>query len=201
MDFSKLYLLGDAFIRGALRVSPGLGIDDMAIARAESLPLQPLVCRHHMGGKPRDLVGTSYATLDLLSDRVIQIFRDGGYTGWTTFPVEMFGKRGERIEGYHGFAVTGRCGPVIWAKGKKVRKPPRVPWGQSYDAWAGMYFDPDSWDGSDIFVPEATAYTIVVEKVMLALTKAKVTNIKFEPLTEFERSWPVSKSQPLRGDD
>ena len=153
-----------------------------------------------MGGKPRDLVATAYGTVDLLSDRVIQIFRDGGYTGWTTFPVEVYGKHGERIEGYHGFAVTGRCGPIVWSKGKKVRKPPPVPWGQSYDAWVGMYFDPDSWDGSDIFLPEACASTIVVEKVMLALTKAKVTNIKFESLTEFERSWAVPKSQPLQGD-
>lgn len=191
MDFSKLYLIRDADIRGALVVSLGQ-LDHIAIARAEKLPTVPLVGRCLQGGSPRDVVATGYAALDLFSDRVIQVLRDGGFTGWTTYPVEIYGKNGVRIDGYHGFAVTGRCGPVDWSKGKKVRKPPPVPQGQGYDAWMGLYFDPYSWDGSDVFMPEGGATcNIVVERVKLVLEKAKVTNIRFKPLTEFERSWPV----------
>lgn len=201
MDFGSFCLLEDAFTPGSLRVLLGESVDDMALARGDALPDEPLICRHHMGGRPRDLVGTGYGTVDLLSDRVISILRDSGFTGWKTFPVEVYGKRGERIEGYHGFSVTGRCGPIDWSKGKKVRKPPPVPWGEGYDAWVGMYFDPATWDGSDIFVPEETAYTIMVERVVTALKKAKVTNMTFKPLTEFERSWDLSDRQKSRPDN
>jgi hypothetical protein len=51
----------------------------------------------------------------------------------------------------------------------------------------GLYFDLKTWDGSDIFVPESTGYTIVTEQVKIAIEKAKFKNIYFKRLTEFER--------------
>lgn len=192
IEFDKLYLLSDACVTGAFVTGAGQGIDDVAIARGEKLPSKPLACRYHMGGVTlRDLVCTGYAGMYVLSDRVIDILHAGRFTGWTTYPVEVYGKSGERIDGYHGFAVTGRCGRVLWSKGKKERRPAPVPGGQAYDVWVGMYFAERSWDGSDIFMPKATTYAIVVEAVMQALTRAKVTNIKFTRLTEFERSWDL----------
>lgn len=192
MDFDSLYTIGDGLLRGAFRVTPGPGIDDMALERAENLSTTALAYRHFMGGgKPKDLIGTSYASPVLLCDRIIQILRERRFSGWTTYPIELYGKKGERIQGYQGFAVTGRCGPVLWKKGKKIRKPAPFPQGQACDAWLGLYFDPDNWDGSDIFMPEGTTYKIITEPVMKALTSAKVKNIKFERLTEFERSWDL----------
>lgn len=187
LDFSRLYTLDDAFVYGTLRASADEDLDSIVIHRAEKLPSKPVVFRHFMGGRPRDLVGSG-DILHIMSERVISILRAGPFTGWTTYPIELYGKKGERIEGYHGFAVTGRCGRIQWRKGKKVRKPAPVPGGQPYDAWVGMYFNPKSWDGSDIFVPKGMTCTIMTEPVMQALAKAKVTNIDFTRLTEFERS-------------
>lgn len=193
MDFSTLYYMSDAMTRGAFRAEPDdITIDAIGIARSEALPETPMIFRHFMGGgNPKDLLGTGFASLILLCDRVIEILRAGGYSGWTTYPIELYEKKGERMEGYHGFGVTGRCGPVLWEKGKKIRKPPPVPKGQGYDAWLGLYFDPDTWDGSDVFMPKDSTAIIVIEPIMQALTRAKVKNFKFQPLTEFERTWDL----------
>jgi len=191
MDLDKLYVMDDACLYGAFDTFAEEGLDDIAIAGAERLPEKPIVCRHSMGGKPRDLVGTGYGTMILLSSRVVGILREKEFTGWTTYPVEVYGKRGERIDGYHGFAVTGRCGPVHWNKARRERRPPPVPNGCGYDVLVGAYISPRSWDGTDIFMPKGTTYIIVLEPVMQALTKAKVSNIGFERLTELERSWDV----------
>lgn len=193
MDYERLYCVGEAWIPGALRVRPDLGdptkADPIAIVRAVKKPDKPIACRHQSGGKPYDLIGTTYA-LDLFSDKVVRILREGGFTGWSTFPVEVYGKRSQRIEGYHGFAVTGRCGQADISKARKLHMPPPVPWGQSYDAWVGLYFDPETWDGSEVFMPENTCHVIIVEDVFDALTRAGVKNVTFKRLTEYEYSWP-----------
>lgn len=46
------------------------------------------------------------------SDRVIDLLRDEGFTGWDTFPVEVYLKDGSRLLGYQGLIVTGKCGAL-----------------------------------------------------------------------------------------
>ena len=77
------------------------------------------------------------------------------------------------------------------SKGRHVRRPPPVPEGKAYDAWIGMYFDPATWDGSDIFISEGSTTTIVTSRLKEQLESADVTNIRFTPLTEFERRWKI----------
>ena len=190
MEFGSLYRFSDAGIRGALHVESRKDHDEIALSLGKKRPRKPLVFTHHSGGKPRDVIGTT-EMLCLVSERVIKVLRENEFTGWTTYPVEIHGKGGSLVEGYHGFAVTGRCGPIDWCRGKKVRRPPRVPGGKPCNVWIGMYFDPDSWDGSDVFVPKDTLYTIVTEEVKSAVEGIKPTNVEFEPLTQFERSWPL----------
>lgn len=191
MDFSRLFNMSNSFVRGALHVQAGVDLDDIAIFCGDERPEKPIIFRHESGGKPRDLISTTYVTLKLYSDRVIEILKDHGFSGWKTYPVEVYGKKGVRIDGYHGLAVTGRCGEIDWSRGRKERRPAPVPGGSAYDVWIGMYFDPETWDGSDLFVPEGMTCTIVTEAVKDALTAAKVSNISMRPLTQFERDWRV----------
>lgn len=180
--------MADALTPGALRVSPEGDFDKEPYIRGISG--RPVLSLYHlMGSKPLDLIGSGWAGLYMLSDRVIRILRDGDFSGWNTFPVEIHGKSGEHIDGYHGLGVTGRAGSIDWSMAWKKNIPPRGPGGIPSHVWVGMYFNPSSWDGSDIFVPGDTFYKIVTERVMKALIKAKVTNFVFKPLTEFERCW------------
>ncbi|RMG23878.1 MAG: hypothetical protein D6732_24330, partial [Methanobacteriota archaeon] len=183
----EFYLLGNAHKRGALHVDPVEEIEDeFALVRGEILPEKPIRFRYHSGSKPYDLIGTTYAPLYLVSDCVIHVFEQEGFTGWLTYPVEVYGKKGERLEGYHGFAVSGRCGPIDNTLSRREWRP-APPGGNPYLAWIGLYFDLSSWDGSDIFVPVSSGYIIVVERVKEALERVGITNVMFDRLTEIER--------------
>jgi hypothetical protein len=59
--------------------------------------------------------------------------------------------------------------------------------GGVFPAWYGMYFEPATWDGSDLFMTSsAKAWVFVVDAVKRALEKAKVTNMRFESLDKIE---------------
>jgi hypothetical protein len=49
----------------------------------------------------------------------------------------------------------------------------------------GFYFEPSSWDGSDIFNPADTWRIVVTEPVKEAIESIKATNIQFIRLTEY----------------
>jgi hypothetical protein len=54
--------------------------------------------------------------------------------------------------------------------------------------WRGYYFDEESWDGSDIFMPtERSLVFFVVDRVRRALNRAKVRNIDLVALDQMER--------------
>jgi hypothetical protein len=188
MNFEQLYYMGDAQLRGALHVRPRTPItDEFALFRREDIPSEPIVYEYFMGGAPKDLIGTTLVPLKLLSDRVIDLFQENQFTGWSTYPIELYGKKKEKITGYQGFSVSGKCGPIDNSRSKREWREPPVPHGKRYRTWVGLYFDLKTWDGSDIFVPESTGYTIVTEQVKIAIEKAKFKNIYFKRLTEFER--------------
>lgn len=174
---------------GALHVNPRDDIaDPYALMRAEALPSEPVVFEYSCGGKPRDIIGTGHAVLELFSDRAIGILRNEGFTGWTTYPVEVYGKKDERVEGYHGFAVTGRCGPIDNSLSRQIVVPPPVPEGQPVPGWQGLYFDSETWDGSDVFTQPSGGWIFVVECVKKALNRAKIKNLYFERLSEVVRT-------------
>lgn len=214
MDFARLYRCSHAMKRTALHVHPQNSDDPKVHAkcvflrdpeasaeqyrgaawwnvvervfRGEHRLSAPIVfhpMKHGGGSTPYDLMGTTFPPLLLISDRVVSVLR--GFSGWTTYPVEVHGKKGERIPGYHGLAVTGRCGPIDYTQSTpRVCEPP-APQGRRSRQWFGLCFDPRTWDGSDVFVPEGTSIKVVVEAVKQALEKAKITNADFIPLTEY----------------
>lgn len=142
-----------------------------------------------MGGtQPVEVIWTTHAVPIIVSDSVVQLLRSHGFTGWSLYDVTLHDKKGELIPGYHGLAITGRCGDIDWSKGIPEPKvyPARVS-----TVWKGLFFDPASWDGSDLFMPANTVHVCVVEAVKKAFKKAKVRNVVFEALDQFERSWDL----------
>ena len=188
--FSHIYLSGETRA-AAFRVSLDLkGDQNFALTRGEYRPDEPLVCVRYMGKKvPSDVIWTGWAVLQLFSDRVVEILRQHGFTGWSTYPVEVRGKDGEVFPGYHGMAFPGRCGPIDKSRSPLVREP------EPDDAFAqhkGMYFDQDTWDGSDLFMSsDGTGFVFITEAVKRAFEKAKVKNISFTPLDEVLWYLPV----------
>jgi hypothetical protein len=177
----------------ALRVnSLELLHNDWALARGEERPVQPIEFVRDEGRTPHDLVGTTYATLVLVSNRFQDVLREHQVSGWTTFPISLH-VEGSDLAGYQGFAVTGRCGPIDDSLSEQVLLPPPVPGGRSRRGLRGICFAPESWDGSDIFTPDGMASSFVVRRVKDLLEEAAVTNVAFQRLSEIERIWRSDK--------
>jgi hypothetical protein len=187
-DFDKLFWLHDGHRRGALRAKPRAWVrDQLAVLVGRESVTKPLDCDQFLGKTPYDLVGTGFAAFHLISDRVVASLRGEGFTGWRSYPAAVHTKGGEVISGYQGLVVTGKCVPTDPTAAREALAPPPNRRGQSTLVRQGLYFDPATWDGSDLFVPEGTGWIIVMEPVKEALTRARVTNIGFGRLTEIEQ--------------
>lgn len=163
--------------------------NDRALARGEERPVQPIAFVRDEGQTPCDLVGTTYATLVIVSNRFLDVLREHHVSGWTTFPISLLAEDGSELNGFQGFAVTGRCGPIDDSLSEEALLPPPVPGGRSRRGLRGICFAPESWDGSDIFTPDGTASSFVVGRVKHVLEDAGVTNVAFQRLSEIERIW------------
>jgi hypothetical protein len=191
----QAFNLAEAFEPGALRVkSRELVHGAFELARAELRPERPIDYVRDEGRTPHDLIGTTDAVVTLVSDRLIAILRAREFRGWTTFPVQIFLDDGSTLDGYLGLAVTGRSGPIDDRFSEDAIQPPPVSGGQPGRALRGLCFEPESWDGSDIFTPEGYAGRFVVEAVKNALEEAGVSNVEFRRLSEIERIWRADGS-------
>jgi hypothetical protein len=187
-DYGRFFSLGEAFTPNAVRVrSVAVIPDPFALTRAEASPEEPIRFVHDEGRYFNDLVGTTYAVIDLLSDQAIRVLREGAFTGWTTYPVEIRDARGDLITGYRGLAVTGRCGAIQDSLSPIEVLPPPVPTGKALPHRIGLLFDPETWDRSDVFTPNGTGFVVVAQAVRDAIVAAKLTNLDLRPLTEIHR--------------
>ncbi|MBN1205821.1 MAG: hypothetical protein JXB05_12965 [Myxococcaceae bacterium] len=161
--------------------------------RAEMQPPHPITVKWTMGRtQPVEVIRTTLVAPLIVADSVVQLLRSHGFTGWSLYEVSVRDKQGQVIPGYSGLAVTGRCGNIDWSQSIEV---PRIRPTGTFPVWKGLFFDPASWDGSDFFMPsERSGYVLVVEEVKKAFERAKIRNVDFTPLDQFERSW---KAQPV----
>jgi hypothetical protein len=157
------------------------------LLRGELSPAAPVRVKHAMGGKPGDLIWTTWAAVFLIAERVRKLLEDAHVTGWKTYPVEVTDRQKAIVPGYHGFAVTGRCGAFDPSKSQIVIKPAPVPRGRASPFRRGLYFDPATWDGSDVFCSDDGSGTVVVTpRVQELFRRNKLTNVRFQRLTDFE---------------
>jgi hypothetical protein len=186
-DYRRFYALGERFARGTFRVhalGELLGGDPLALTRGESDPQEPVCFHHDEGSRIKDHVGTTWALLHLVSDRFIGVL--DGFRGWRTYPVEVYAKDGELVPGYHGLAVSGRSGPIDNDLSPVMVLPPPVPHGEAMPHRIGIRFWPETWDGSDVFMPAGSGWVLVTQEVRDALTAAKITGIDLDRITEIE---------------
>jgi hypothetical protein len=185
IDLDDVFTLGPAMKRGALHVAPVVGpkFDDRGLFLGTWSPAEPLPFVRY-SGSPRDMVSTTYAVPVLISDRMVEVLQ--GFSGWQTYPCIIVRNTGERINDYQGLQILGRCGPVDAERGRQLwghitpATEPGLPPPHRWFTW----FDPETWDGSDLFAPQGTAVRLITRRVAEALRKAKLTNLRIVPLRE-----------------
>jgi hypothetical protein len=185
--FDKLFYLGESGSRRAFRGGLAVGTDTFGLTRAEVHPAHPVPIEWEMGAaEPGGVIWTTHVAPIIISESVVNLLRTEGFTGWSLYPVSVRNKQGQSVPGYSGLAVTGRCGNIDRSMSVQV---PRIFPGGVFPVLKGLFFDPASWDGSDFFMPaKRSGYVLVVEAVKKTLERAKVRNVKFEPLDQFESS-------------
>ena len=59
--------------------------------RAEAMPSRPVIITHARGEQqPEDIIWTTTAVMMVVSQRIIDILLDNRFTGWATYPVEVY---------------------------------------------------------------------------------------------------------------
>ncbi|MDX6479962.1 MAG: hypothetical protein QOG85_472 [Gaiellaceae bacterium] len=184
-DYGRIFRLSERFARGTFRVhalGELPGGSPHALTRGEIQPSEPVRFTHDEGSRIKDYIGTTWGALSLVSERLISAL--DGFSGWQTYPVEVFDERGRLVVGYHGLAVTGRSGPIDNRLNPVEVLPPPVPQGKASPHRIGLRFRPKAWDGSDVFCPGDTAFIFMTQDAKDALVTAKVTGIELDRITE-----------------
>lgn len=143
----------------------------------------PIVFRQYDGNRLRDFLDTGYPPVYLISDRVVSILKENGVSGWDNYCIKLYDKKGNIIDGYSGFSVTGKGGVFSKSWDREYNSKDN----ESYVKTRGLY-DISQWDGSDIFLVgrfPITSYIIITERVMKLLETNKVTAVEYERLSDF----------------
>ena len=145
----------------------------------------PLIFRQtHEGKKFRDILDMRWPGAYLISDRMKGILEENGITGWKSYPVVIYDKKGGTIEGYNGFSVVGRSGPMD-LKSQPTEYYVRFDGSVSNRLdYIGGWFDLNTWDGSDIFILEDSLWTIMTARLYKILRKEKITALDCERVSD-----------------
>lgn len=137
----------------------------------------PIVFRQYDGKRLRDFLDTGWPPVYLVSDRVVSLLTENGITGWHNYPIQLFDKKANLIEGYSGFSILGKGGKYskVWERGYNKETH------ESFIESRGLY-DLGQWDGSDIFMVHGGI--IITERVMKLMKANKVTAVEYEKLSD-----------------
>ena len=127
--------------------------------------------------KARDVINPGFIHLLLISDRFKNLLEENGITGWQTYPIELYDRKGNLVEGYNGFTIIGRAGDML-----TFDSPPEE-LGYSPKS-KGFYFNVDLWDGTDIFHVRPN-FILITSRLAELLIKHKISGISIARLTDY----------------
>ena len=117
-------------------------------------------------GHPRDLVGTYWAGVYLISEHFHQSLRDIGASGWFATPIQVDGVQSQlRL-----LSISGRCGPMFGVGGDPYPGIPDI----------GTFIDPARWDGSDFFMADNNHEILIVSATAKRLQELRLNNVVLE---------------------
>jgi len=208
-DYTRLFSMEDPMSPRPLRLGPedaryeGQEASMWAhrLFLGEERPAPPLRLVGMMGGKAVDMIWATIQCI-VISQRLVDVMTTERFTGWDTCEVDVYDRQRQRLTGYYGLAITGRAGDQDLMRGDVVDKPPPAPRGRSYQVLRGLYFQNDAWDGSDFSTVDRTAKLVASARVVDAFKRARIGNVRFVRLDEYEQAvsdfrqfglWPAER--------
>jgi hypothetical protein len=202
MDMSNFYSLSSKWVTTTVEVhtdekfgpwnAPIRKDQELITGNYEHFNL-PLIYIHTKGKHWRDILDTGMPNIFLISKKMVNIMTENKFTGWKLFDIEIYDKENNLVPGYYGLSAIGRCGPQDYTKCKTIFKQ-YIENGPIVERYKEFHFDIDTWDGSDFFFPENYLGFTVTERVKIAFEKAKLTNVKFRSLLD----WEMNKKDVLQ---
>ena len=111
------------------------------------------------------------------------MLKQNSIKGWSATPANVLTKLGNKTsEIYFALIVSGRIDPIDYLQTEIVFKQFA---GGKFPHFKGLYFKPESWDGTDIFMAhpdingKSTAFTYVTKKFVDVVQNSKISNISF----------------------
>lgn len=138
----------------------------------------PIVYHIVDGKRFRDFLELRWLYSYLISDRLKTLLEQAQVTGWKSYPITLYDKKGNLVEGYHGFTITGRaaqCDNEDECDADLMKNPGRET--------VRPIFNLKNWDGSDIF-RIAKSKLVVTERVVKLMRANKIQAIDVHPLEE-----------------
>ncbi|WP_214114707.1 hypothetical protein [Aequorivita echinoideorum] len=190
LNYDKIYKIGESFSNKPFRgVIENYDLAEPEISRGEKEVSEIVPVKHSMGGKSLyDIIWTTNAYPLIVSERIIELFKSNGITGWKTYNVKIYSKKNELIDQkFFGLIITGRCGHRDFSKSSIVLDKIGI---YTEPHIKGFYFEKDYWDGSDLFMDNpdengnTTVFRFCSQKVVDLFKKEKIKNINFTNLNE-----------------
>lgn len=191
IDYSALYKVSDPLGTRAFRAEFGASSEEaVAYSRGDRAPESSIPVTWFMGSKiSGDVIWSSLVAPVVVHSRVVDLLAEAKISGWSTYAVKVSSDTGETVPGYVGLAIHGRCAVQDLSRSEIVLK--EYPGGWS-PAFRGHFFAQESWDGSDLVMPDAydksraSCHRFATDRARRVFRKAKVSNLAFTPLSEVQ---------------
>lgn len=185
MEQNNFFKFSSKLVSSTVQASPiELNIENSKLIKGDYLGIDfPVIFKQEDGKKFCDILDTGYVSLYLISERMKTILEENNLTGWKIFPIQLYDKKGNEISGYHGFSITGKCGPINYEKSQIIEKQ-TVPSGPIFKYYKGIFID--DWDKKDFFSPNKTYQIFITENAADILKKNKITNMYLKNISDYE---------------
>lgn len=185
MNYSEFYVISEKHIRGAINLVPKLPLetDIDQLFRGGIKNIKKVKFMKYNGSKELDVLNSGFPGVFVVSFKVIDLLKFNDVTGWGSIPISI-----QEMDGlnYYLLTILGKSGGIDMKKCKTFLKEPYSPTGKPIEAKKGLFFDLNSWDGSEIFSPENSRFIFCTEKVKRLFDKNRISNVIFENITQFE---------------
>ena len=190
LDFNQLYVIELDLCLGLFYVKPDnaekIPIDELNGYRFGEFPNgkpEKFIQMPSAAETKKGLILNGYANFHLFHKSLIEAFKESGFTGWSAYPVSLYCKNGDIDKDYYAFSITGKAGDFDINKCEKaeIRKNDGSYW-WIHRYYKGVYFDPETWDGSDVF---RTGFLTLVTEPVMKVIKSFDLKVKICKATEY----------------
>ena len=154
-----------------------------AIGRSETMPTEPIEIKFMRKGAEKrqlDIIPVAAVALYVFSNRFFEVLQKSGATGWSEYPVCLRSQQGTECPGYRGLAVHGRAGEIVDALSAPAFSLPLFPGCPAMPKLIGYNFEPETWDGQDVFFFTNTFMLVVTRRIADCISKEKFRGVEIK---------------------